>query len=95
MMGPDFVQWHGAYEVARNFYTEFVPEVRELAPDLADEVMRMPEHAWTSGLSPEQRRQMVDFYRNRYGSSVGGVSDQANAPDAGIRTLTVVRDGGH
>lgn len=30
MMGPDYTHWHGTYEVARNFYTEFVPELREL-----------------------------------------------------------------
>lgn len=30
MMGPDFTQWHGMYEVADRFYMEFVPEVREL-----------------------------------------------------------------
>ena len=31
MMGPDYTHWHGTYEVARNFYTEFVPELREIA----------------------------------------------------------------
>jgi hydroxylamine dehydrogenase len=30
MMGPDYVQWHGNYEVARRFYSEFVPQVREI-----------------------------------------------------------------
>jgi cytochrome c553 len=30
MMGPDYTHWHGTYEVARNFYTEYVPELREL-----------------------------------------------------------------
>ena len=30
MMGPDYTHWHGTYEVARNFYTEFVPEIEEL-----------------------------------------------------------------
>ncbi len=30
MMGPDYTQWHGMYEVADRFYAEFVPEVREL-----------------------------------------------------------------
>lgn len=31
MMGPDYTHWHGTYEIARNFYTEFIPELRELA----------------------------------------------------------------
>ena len=30
MMGPDYTHWHGTYEVARNFYTEFIPELFEL-----------------------------------------------------------------
>jgi hydroxylamine dehydrogenase len=30
MMGPDITHWHGTYEVARNFYTELIPELEEL-----------------------------------------------------------------
>ncbi|MBN1344688.1 MAG: hydroxylamine oxidoreductase [Phycisphaerae bacterium] len=30
MMGPDYTHWHGTYEVARNFYTEYVPELKHL-----------------------------------------------------------------
>jgi hydroxylamine dehydrogenase len=28
MMGPDYTWWHGIYDVAKNFYFEFLPEVR-------------------------------------------------------------------
>jgi len=28
MMGPDYTHWHGTYELARNFYSEMVPELR-------------------------------------------------------------------
>jgi hypothetical protein len=31
MMGPDYTHWHGTYEVAKNFYSEFIPELEELA----------------------------------------------------------------
>jgi hypothetical protein len=31
MMGPDYTHWHGTYEVAKHFYTEFIPELDELA----------------------------------------------------------------
>lgn len=31
MMGPDYTHWHGTYEIAKNFYTEYIPELRELA----------------------------------------------------------------
>ena len=30
MMGPDYTHWHGTYEIARNFYSEYIPELREL-----------------------------------------------------------------
>jgi len=31
MMGPDFAHWHGAYEVAKHFYGEYIPRLEELA----------------------------------------------------------------
>ena len=30
MMGPDYTQWHGFYEIAERFYMEFVPQLREI-----------------------------------------------------------------
>ncbi|MEW5974277.1 MAG: multiheme c-type cytochrome [Acidobacteriota bacterium] len=30
MMGPDYTQWHGNYEVAHRFYMEFVPQLKEI-----------------------------------------------------------------
>lgn len=30
MMGPDITHWHGTYEIARNFYSEYIPELEEL-----------------------------------------------------------------
>ncbi len=38
MMGPDYTHWHGTYEVAKHFYTKYIPELRELI-----------EHGRTSG----------------------------------------------
>ena len=31
MMGPDITHWHGTYEVAKNFYSEYIPELQDLA----------------------------------------------------------------
>jgi hydroxylamine dehydrogenase len=31
MMGPDYTHWHGLYEVAKHWYTKFIPELKELA----------------------------------------------------------------
>jgi len=44
MMGPDYTQWHGFYELAKNFYTEFLPLARELAE----------EHDRVHGLDPAE-----------------------------------------
>jgi len=30
MMGPDYTHWHGTYEIAKHFYTEYVPELEDL-----------------------------------------------------------------
>jgi len=30
MMGPDYTHWHGTYDLAKNFYAEFIPEVEEI-----------------------------------------------------------------
>ncbi len=30
MMGPDYTHWHGTYEVAKHFYSKFIPELGEL-----------------------------------------------------------------
>jgi len=60
MMAPDYAHWHGTYEVAERFYTEFIPQVREIiehAPPekaaeaeavakLIDEILARPEHTW-------------------------------------------------
>ena len=31
MMGPDYTHWHGTYEIAKHFYTEYIPELEEIA----------------------------------------------------------------
>lgn len=64
MMGPDYTQWHGMYEVAKKFYTEFIPEVKALAAEgrahgkaaqadaiekMVDETLNTKEHAWFIG----------------------------------------------
>jgi hypothetical protein len=36
MMGPDYTHWHGTYEVAKHFYSEYIPELRELAEKRKD-----------------------------------------------------------
>jgi len=30
MMGPDYTHWHGTYDLAKHFYSKFLPELDEL-----------------------------------------------------------------
>ncbi len=30
MMGPDYTHWHGTYEVAKHFYSKYIPELQEV-----------------------------------------------------------------
>jgi len=50
MMGPDYTWWHGMYDVAHNFYFEFLPAAREFGDPEVDalvaEVMADPMHEW-------------------------------------------------
>jgi len=84
MMGPDYVQWHGFYEVTRNFYTEFLPLVREVAEKqgkletveaFVQQALRGADgsdwdkyHAWTEGLSEQQKEAMIDWEQEAYSS---------------------------
>lgn len=67
MMGPDFTQWHGFYEVAKHFYTKFLPEAEELLPGVSKFIYEMPEHKWKKGMSEEDMENMIKFYKERYG----------------------------
>ncbi|MHC4514026.1 MAG: multiheme c-type cytochrome, partial [Planctomycetota bacterium] len=35
MMAPDYTHWHGTYDMAKTFYTHYIPELRELAEHAA------------------------------------------------------------
>ena len=66
MMGPDYTQWHGFYEVAKNFYNEFLPEAEHVMPGVTAEVLKSDFHKWKAGLTPEQIQQQIEFYKKRY-----------------------------
>jgi hypothetical protein len=70
MMGPDYTQWHGNFEVADRFYMEMVPEVEELIDEarihgkttqarqvetLLDDILNSEMHKWFLGKqNPEE-----------------------------------------
>lgn len=75
MMGPDYAWWHGLYEVAKHFYTHFLPEVERLmggkdaaAPLLNELLFKDPQHRWyKEGMSKEELQRLEEFYQKRYG----------------------------
>ncbi|MHB0968348.1 MAG: multiheme c-type cytochrome [Thermoanaerobaculia bacterium] len=66
MMGPDFTQWHGFYEVSKHFYNEFLPEAERTMPGVTTAVLAMDQHKWKRGISKEEIQQMLSFYETRY-----------------------------
>jgi len=67
MMGPDYTQWHGFYEVAKHFYTKFLPEAEELKKGVTDKVLADEYHKWKKGFSKEDMEKLLMFYKDRYG----------------------------
>jgi hypothetical protein len=66
MMGPDYTQWHGFYEVAKNFYNHFLPEAKALDPAAAETLLTSDFHKWKKGLDPAELQRILDFYKGRY-----------------------------
>ncbi len=70
MMAPDYVQWHGMYEVAHRFYMEWYPNIIEIIEKaekagkhkeakkvkdyLDNEIMTLDGHAWFVGKMPKE-----------------------------------------
>lgn len=74
MMGPDYTQWHGMMEVADRFYTQFIPELKELIKVKKEEGGEMKEGA----LAVEKRMEEImnsDMHR----WSQGKMSDAEKA----------------
>ncbi|MFN7976270.1 MAG: multiheme c-type cytochrome [Acidobacteriota bacterium] len=67
MMGPDYTQWHGFYEVAKKLYTELIPEAEALMPGVTAELRAMDDHKWLGGISKEDRARIESYYQGRYG----------------------------
>ena len=82
MMGPDYVQWHGFYELSRNFYTHFLPLAVELGEKsgrgkkvekFIEKTLHQGDswekyHKWTEGLTPEEKKTMLEWEQKTYHS---------------------------
>lgn len=67
MSGPDYTQWHGFYEVAKHFYTKFIPEAEELKAGVRERILADDYHKWARGISKEEMEKLLSFYQERYG----------------------------
>lgn len=77
MMGPDYTHWHGMYEVAKHFYTEFLPGVVDLAEKrspamgekyrkVVDDLLEGDAHLWKKGMTAAEIEAMRKEYQQRY-----------------------------
>jgi len=73
MQGPDYTWWHGVYEVAKHFYEEFIPQLKEVAGEelatqlLEQHVYSQEGHRWhRDGMSREALERIRQFYQQRY-----------------------------
>jgi hydroxylamine dehydrogenase len=76
MMGPDYTWWHGAYEVAKHFYFELIPEAREYNnPEVNAYIDSLlandPMHKWLSTATAELKGDIrsgksQDIYRRMF-----------------------------
>lgn len=66
MAGPDYTQWHGFYEVAKDFYTNFLPEAEKLSPGITKELRESPDNIWLKGLTADQIQEQINYYKKRY-----------------------------
>ena len=60
MMGPDYTHWHGTYEVAKHFYSEYIPELQELVDhhkDVRRPGKKQPPEARAAARRDAQSRQ--------------------------------------
>jgi hypothetical protein len=81
MSGPDYAWWHGLYEVAKHFYTEYLPTAKHLSeeagkPEVYEKIVKDylesdPRHDWyLNGFNPEKLKEMQKYYLDRYKQKV-------------------------
>ncbi|MDT8395611.1 MAG: multiheme c-type cytochrome [bacterium] len=81
MSGPDYAWWHGLYEVARNFYTEYLPAARRLSeeagkPEVYEKIVKDylesdERHEWyLKGFDAKKLEEIQKYYEERYQQKV-------------------------
>ncbi len=81
MSGPDYAFWNGIYDVAKIFYTEFLPEAKQACekagkPELYKQILSKyiendPRHDWyVKGFDPKRVEAIRRYYQERYNQKV-------------------------
>ena len=81
MSGPDYAWWHGLYEVAKHFYTEFLPTAKELSekagkPEVYERIVKEylesdVRHLWyLEGFDQKKLEEIQKYYQERYQQKV-------------------------
>ena len=81
MSGPDYAWWHGFYDLAKAFYSEYLPEVKEACdqagkPEVYRQIIKTyiagrPEHEWfVKGFDPKRVEEIKQYYQKRYNEQV-------------------------
>ena len=81
MQAPDYTQWHGMYEVARSFYSELIPEIKELIEQakmkgnikgaravklVLEEILNRAEHRWFIGKMSEEEKTLRKISQKKF-----------------------------
>ncbi|MBI4383738.1 MAG: hydroxylamine oxidoreductase [Nitrospinae bacterium] len=81
MQGPDYTHWHGTYDLARNFYGEYVPQIKEIIREhrdgkaaaeakelesLLQQVLESDDHKWSIGLSSKEEKAKREQRRKEF-----------------------------
>jgi len=70
MMGPDYVQWHGFYDIAERFYMEMIAKAEKLLPGVTRDILERTEHKWfQEELSKKEQDSITAFYKQQYGTT--------------------------
>ena len=81
MSGPDYAWWHGLYDVAKHFYTEYLPEAKHLSEEAGKpEVYKKIEekyllgderhHWYIKGFDQKKLEEIQKYYQERYQQKV-------------------------
>ncbi|UCG38126.1 MAG: cytochrome C552 [bacterium] len=81
MSGPDYAWWHGLYEVAKHFYTEYLPAAKRLSeeagkPEVYERIEKEfilgdERHEWyVKGFDAQKLKEIQKYYQERYQQKV-------------------------